>query len=168
MLTSLLLTVVLGQVAPAPAPATVAPPPKAMTLVIDGDALTLAVVTAAEKDFAYRARPAPLVPASHRVQLTGADGQALASVPLDLSGHCLLLDHLGDPPHVLGDTLLEHRVLRLVKVPLVEGLHQLRFERRVGVLPDGSARWELVGLTERPALERLLASSRRLQQQKGR
>jgi hypothetical protein len=158
MICSLLLTVsLLGQLA-GDAPPPLPPQHPTLLVVVKGDALTLAVVTAAEKPYPFRQLPLR-GEATHQFRFVDAKGKTLATVPVDFSTVCLDPLHVGMPPHGGTDTVTPHDVVRIVSLPLVKASSDLLLER-LGPVVNKQPTTTLVGVLARNQLNTLLAKSR--------
>ena len=109
--------------------ATQVPPrqtPGTWIVQIEGDAATLKATAASHKPFAYRARRG--LTSDYRVSLVDSRGVVLATAPLDLSKFCVDSQHRGQPPHVRGDVVVEHKVVCRVKVPALADAARVQIE----------------------------------------
>jgi hypothetical protein len=120
-----------GTPAQDPAPARA---PTTWVLQIEGTPGALRVRGVSAKPFEYRA-PRRRLPSDFRVSLRDAQGDEIASAPLDLSAFCMDRAHDGAPPHVRGDVLVSHEVVCTVKVPALAAAAELRIEQVRPVQP---------------------------------
>jgi hypothetical protein len=134
-----------------------APAPRALMAVVRGDAFSLEVVTAVAKPHAWRAFPLRGT-ATHQARLVDSAGKTLSHVPLETTGICLDLSHVGAEPHVIGDTLIPHEIVQLIRLPHLDATHELVLER-LGPPIDGEATSFRVGAVTRAQLDGLLAIS---------
>jgi len=103
----------------------------------------LLVVQGFIKEVAY------LVPhtggAPYTYELLAADGTVLYREGFELPVLCTDPTHgVNDPPHWQGDVVIPHQVDHVIKVPMLDGLHTLRFFRETPeglVIPYGQ--WQL-------------------------
>ncbi len=130
---------------------------KTWILLIEGEAASLTVTRATQKNFAFRA-PRKLE-SEYRIRLVDALGKTLHTVPLDLSNFCLDPAHKGQKPHVRGDVVFDHKVSINVKVPGDDGFAVLHIEKVTTPDSGGEPTIRTLGTITKKNLSTLLSAT---------